>query len=155
MVRVQRDKPAHLDFRPPDRALCAGLGAASVSYAIDLFLFGRAIDRRLASISGFVAVPPSPAGERSLARIYFKWAAAPDYVRDIVVPDYGGERMGAAFYTFFRSGRRAVLYRPLDRKGEWVPFECAPVDRALGRARDDIDRSFLRFLDDMYCVRGR
>ncbi len=97
-------------------------------------------------------VLPQPAAvpERSAARIYFKWAAAPDYVRDIVVPDYGATRMTFAFYTFFRSNRGAVLYRVLDRKGEWVPFECAPVERT--HARDAVDRRFLDFLDHDYCV---
>jgi hypothetical protein len=54
--------------------------------------------------------------------------------------------MTFAFYAYFRSGRRAVLYCPLDRPGEWVPFECAPVDRALSRARDDIARRMLVFI---------
>ena len=98
-------------------------------------------------------IAPPPPTERTSAHIYFKWLAAPNYVRDIVLPDYGSRRMGFAFYTFFRSNRRAVLYRPLDRRGEWIPFECAPVDRALTRARDEIDRQFLAFLSKNYCVR--
>jgi hypothetical protein len=145
-------------------ALFAGLLAvASISYAIDLLLFGRAMDQRLATLSAAtsgaprLAELPTPptAAERSTRRIYLKWAAAPDYVRDIVLPDYGADRMSSAFYTFFHSGRRAVLYRPLDRPGEWVPFECAPVERALATARDEVDRRFLRFLDEKYCVRAR
>jgi hypothetical protein len=74
-------------------------------------------------------------------------------VRDIVFPDYGGGRMTFAFYSFFRSDRRAVLYRPLDRPGEWVPFECAAVDRALGNRHDDIDMRMLRFIREHYCGR--
>ena len=73
-------------------------------------------------------------------------------MRDVVVPDYGGGRMTFAFYTFFRSARRVVLFRPLDWRGEWIPSECAPVERALGAARDDIDRRMLRFLRERYCV---
>jgi hypothetical protein len=136
--------------------------AASVSYTIDLALFGRAVDAELTPLAADAASaprlaeigPPPPPAKRTAARIYFKWTAAPDYVRDIVLPDYGRGRVTFAFYTFFHSGRHAVLYRPLDRPGEWIPFECAPVDRALKRARDEIDRRFLDFLDKRYCVRG-
>jgi len=136
--------------------------AAAGSYAVDLALFGRAVDAELAPLAADAASaprfaeigPPPPPAERTSARIYFKWLAAPNYVRDVVLPDYGSRRMGFAFYTFFRSGRRAVLYRPLDRRGEWIPFECAPVDRTLKSARDDIDRRFLGFLDKRYCVRS-
>jgi hypothetical protein len=60
--------------------------------------------------------------------------------------------MTFAFYTFFRSDRRTVVYRPLGQRGEWVPFECAPVDRAAKTARDNIDRRFLDFLREHYCV---
>ena len=144
MVRLQRHEFTDLDLRPPDGALRP-----------------RAVDAELAPLSADGASaphlaeigPPPPPTERTSARIYFKWLAAPNYVRDIVLPDYGSRRMGFAFYTFFRSNRRAVLYRPLDRRGEWIPFECAPVDRALTRARDEIDRQFLAFLRKNYCVR--
>jgi hypothetical protein len=73
-------------------------------------------------------------------------------VRDVVVPDYGGQRMTFAFYTFFRSNRRVVLFPALDRPGEWVPFECAPVDRALAKPYDAIDARMLRFIRERYCV---
>lgn len=146
--------------RLPLTLFAAVIAAASISYTIDLVLFGHAVDAELAPLSTDAASaphlaeigPPPPPAKRTSAHIYFKWAAAPDYVRDVVVPDYGGGRMTFAFYTFFRSNRRAVLYRPLDRPGEWIPFECAPVDRALRDARDDIDRRFLRFLRKRYCV---
>ncbi len=148
--------------RLPLSLFAAVVAVAAVSYSIDLALFGRAVDAELAPLSADGASaphlaeigPPPPPTERTSARIYFKWLAAPNYVRDIVLPDYGSRRMGFAFYTFFRSGRRAVLYRPLDRRGEWIPFECAPVGRALKSARDEIDRRFLDFLDRLYCVHG-
>jgi hypothetical protein len=136
--------------------------AASVSYTIDLFLFGRAADARLAPLAADATTAPrfveisrsAPPLGQIAARIAFKWAVGQDYVRDVVVPGYGGERMTFAFYTYFRSGRRLVLFRPLDQPGEWVPFECAPVDRALGDARDNIDRRMLLFIRERYCVPG-
>ncbi len=87
-----------------------------------------------------------------MARGYFKWLAGDNYVRDVVVPDYGGQRMTFAFYTFFQSGRRVVMFRPLARRGEWVPFECAPIDRALARPHDAIDARMLSFVRERYCV---
>jgi hypothetical protein len=146
--------------RLPLTLFAAIIALAAVSYTIDLALFGRVVDAKLApqvsvaaSMPGFseIKLGPPPA-TRTSARIYFKWNAAPDYVRDIVLPDYGDRRVTFAFYTFFRSDRRAVLYRRLGLAGEWIPFECAPVDRALTAARDDIDRRFLRFLRERYCV---
>ena len=147
--------------RLPLTIFAAVIAAASISYTIDLVLFGRAADTRLAPLYADAGPAPRiaetgpsiPLVPRTAARTYLKWAAAADYVRDVVVPDYGGERMTFAFYTFFRSDRRAVLYRPLTRPGEWIPFECAPVARALAQARDDIDRRFLLFLSENYCVR--
>ncbi len=148
--------------RLPLTIFSAVIAVAAVSYTIDLALFGRAADARLAPLYADagpaprivdVGPPVSPL-KRTVTHVLFKWAAGPDYVRDVVVPDYGGDRMTFAFYTFFRSDRRAVLFRPLTRRGEWVPFECAPVDRALIHARDDIDRRFLRFIRERYCVLG-
>jgi hypothetical protein len=137
------------------------IATASVSYTVDLALFGHAVDAELALSSTDGEAPhlaeirpPPPPVPRTADRIYLKWLAAPDYVRDIVLPDYGSRRMTFAFYTFFRSDRRTVLYRPLDRRGEWIPFECAPVERAMKVARDDIDRRFLRFVHERYCVPG-
>jgi hypothetical protein len=147
--------------RLPLTIFAAIIAAAAVSYTIDLALFGHAADAHLGQLSADPATAPriaetgpsTPPVQRTALRVVFKWAAAPDYVRDVVVPDYGSERMTFAFYTFFRSDRRAVLYRPLTRRGEWIPFECAPVERARAQARDDIDRRFLRFLSEDYCVR--
>jgi hypothetical protein len=79
---------------------------------------------------------------------------APDYVRDIVLPDYGVNHVTIAFYTFFRSNRSAVSYRPLHRPGEWIPFECGQIDRALRQQHDDIDQRYLKFLAVRYCVSG-
>lgn len=73
-------------------------------------------------------------------------------MREVILPDYGAQRMTFAFYTFFQSARRVVLFRPLTRRGEWIPFECAPVERAMRHARDEIDGRMLRFLRDHYCV---
>jgi hypothetical protein len=147
--------------RGPLMIFAAVVMTAAVSYAIDLSLFGRAADARLAPVIAEAAPPPNvvaidqPAEsmQRVPAMVYFKWTAAPDYVRDIVFPDYGGGRMTFAFYTFFRSNRRAVLYRSLDRPGEWVPFECAAVDRALNDPHDAIDARMLRFIRGRYCAR--
>jgi hypothetical protein len=138
------------------------MGVATLSYTVDLTLFAHAVEARLAPLEAHDTTPPRfveidrspPPAVRATARGYFKWMAGEDYVRDVVVPDYGGDRMTFAFYTFFQSGRRVVVFRPLDRPGEWIPFECAPVDRALGAARDDIDKRMLRFLRERYCVGG-
>jgi hypothetical protein len=138
------------------------MGVATLSYTVDLALFAHAVEARLALLEAHDTTPPRfveidrspPPAVRATARGYFKWMAGEDYVRDVVVPDYGGDRMTFAFYTFFQSGRRVVVFRPLNRPGEWIPFECAPVDRALGAARDDIDKRMLRFLRERYCVGG-
>jgi hypothetical protein len=150
--------------RLPLCLFAAIMAAAALSYTVDLALFGRAVDARLAALAGGPAPAPhlahadlaqAAAAERSAARIYLKWAAAPDYVRDIVLPDYGANRMTFVFYTFFRSDRRAALYRVLDRPGEWKPFECRPLERLEPRVRDAIDRRFVEFLHHDYCVEGR
>ena len=136
------------------------VAAATLSYTVDLALFARAAEALLAPLEAndtapprFVEIEPSPTpAVHAIARGYFKWLAGDNYVRDVVVPDYGGQRMTFAFYTFFQSGRRVVLFRPLARRGEWVPFECAPVDRALARPHDAIDARMLSFLRERYCV---
>ena len=56
-----------------------------------------------------------PAPVQRPMQVVFKWSAAPDHVRDIINPYYGSERMTFAFYSFFRSNRRAVLFKPLDK----------------------------------------
>jgi len=152
------------EARRPIMLFACLMAVAALSYGFDLALFGRAVEARLATLTQRADAPPalldsrepdtSPWGTQPAPRLalrgYFKWMAADHYVRDLVVPDYGGNRMTFAFYSYFRSGRRVVFYRPLDR--EWVPFVCAPVARALADTRDDIDRRFLRFLSEGYCV---
>ena len=135
---------------------------AALAYTVDLALFARAVEAKLAPLEAsdpapprFVAIERSPPpAVHAFARGYFKWLAGADYVRDVVLYDYGGQRMTFAFYTFFQSDRRVVLFRPLDQRGEWIPFECAPVDRALARPHDEVDARMLRFLRERYCVGG-
>jgi hypothetical protein len=131
---------------------------AAVSYASDLLLFGQYVDRRLPP--GYVNVEelrtepwPAPYLKSSLAHMAFKWAAEPDYVRDVVVPTYDWYRITLAFISFFRSDRQTVLFHPTGRPGDWLPFECEAVQRALARARDAPDRTFLEFLGANACVR--
>jgi hypothetical protein len=139
-------------------AYAAIVGVAAVSYSVDLVLFGRFVDRHLTQ--GITDVDKLPRSEwpRLRARppidtsTFFKWVAAPDYVRDVVVPDYQRYIHSLAFYSFFRSDRRSVLFHNLPA-GYWTPFECPPVERALARARDDLDRQFLTLLSERYCVR--
>ena len=145
------------EARRPLMLYAAIVAVAATSYNVDLALYGRFVDRYLSPGVVDVAAPrPDPWPPRLTepfgARIYFKWAAAPDYVRDVVVPDYGRYRVALAFYGFFRSQRRSVPFHPLPA-GEWIPFECPPVERALARARDELDRQFLKFLSAQYCVR--
>jgi hypothetical protein len=133
---------------------------AALSYTVDLALFARAVDAQLAPLQANDASPPRfveikrspPPAVQAFARGYFKWIAGDNYVRDVVLYDYGGQRMTFAFYTFFQSGRRVVLFRPLDQPGEWIPFECAPVDRARAQPHDEVDARMLRFLRERYCV---
>jgi len=133
---------------------------AAVSYTVDLALFSRTVEAQLARWEASDPVPPRfveitrspPPAVHAFARGYFKWIAGDNYVRDVVLYDYGGQRMTFAFYTFFQSGRRIVLFRPLDQRGEWVPFECAPVDRTIAQPHDEVDARMLRFLRERYCV---
>jgi hypothetical protein len=83
---------------------------------------------------------------------FFKWAAKPDYVRDVVLPDYQRYYQALAFYSFFRSDGHSVLFHRIPPR-QWIPFECPPVERALAHARDDLHRQFLAFLSEHYCVR--
>ena len=146
--------------RQPLLIFAAIMATAAVSYGVDLFLFGRAADARLAPLMAAdgpapnVAPmgPPSPPPAQQPLQVVFKWLAAPDYVRDIINPYYGSERMTFAFYSFFRSDRRAVLFKPLDKKREWVPFMCTATDEALKRPHDAIDIRMLRFIREQYCV---
>jgi hypothetical protein len=138
---------------------CAAIATAgALSYNVDVFLFGRFVERHLAPGVTDVdreaaTVWPRPvARDLFEARFYFKWAAGTDYARDVVMPDYERYRQVLAFESFFRSGRQSVLFHRLP-KGHWVPFTCAPVERAEARARDEADRRFLAFLHANYCVR--
>jgi hypothetical protein len=146
----------------PITSFAAVIVAGSMSYGTDLFLFGRFVEARLTPLLSATTTrslqiesiaSSTLAHQPSNARVYFKWAAAPDYVRDIVVPMYGAQRMSFAFDSFFRSDRRAVLYRPLARQGEWVPFECGRIEHVRVRKHDTADEKFLSFLAEQYCVR--
>lgn len=135
---------------------CAAIGAiAAVSYNADLYLFGRFIDRHLqpgiVDVATFHPRWPPPIADRDVVRTYVKWAAAPDYVRDVVVSEQDWYRLALAFYSYFRSGRQSVLYHALDRRGDWIPYECAAIARV--EPRDDKDRAFVAFLAERYCVR--
>jgi hypothetical protein len=143
--------------RRPLMWVAAITAVAAVSYNVDLWLFGRFIDRHLEA--GVVNVDdakrptwPTQRGRASMdASTFFKWTAKPDYVRDVVLPDYQRYYQALAFHSFFRSDRHSVLFHRIPPR-QWVPFECPAVDRALGRARDELDRQFLNFLRDNYCV---
>jgi hypothetical protein len=146
-----------LHARRPLMWLAAITAVAAVSYNVDLWLFGRFVDRHLEA--GVINVDDAGRPKWPLQRtrqaidtsLFFKWAAKPDYLRDVVLPDYQRYYQALAFYSFFRSDRRSVLFRRMLPR-QWVPFECAATDRALARARDDLDRQFLTFLRENYCV---
>jgi hypothetical protein len=120
---------------------------AAASYAADLLLFERYVDKHL--VPGFVDVEtegwPKPILRTSLAHMLLKWSAEPDYVRDVVVPTYDWYRLTLAFYSYFRSDSQSVLFHPTGRPGDWLPFECPDVDAAMAKARDGTDRVFLGF----------
>ncbi len=145
--------------RRPLMWFAAITAVAAISYNVDLWLFGRFVDRHLAP--GIVNVddpgrPPWPLQRRREAidtSIFFKWAAKPDYVRDVVMPDYQRYYQALAFYSFFRSDGRSLLFHRIPPR-QWVPFECPAVDRALARAHGDLDRQILGFLRATYCVSG-
>ena len=130
---------------------------AALSYGVDLVLFGRFIDQRSSSgimdVDASTSTPWPPAREPTLgARIYFKWVAGDDYVRDVVVPDYDWYRVTLAFHSFFNSSGRTVLFHRL-AADKWLPFECPAIERELSSARGEARRMFLRFLAEHYCVR--
>jgi hypothetical protein len=146
-------------FAPARRALLgyAFVAAAAIaSYNADLFFFGRLVDRYTAP--GLIDIddpaqnwPPST-NENAGPRTYLKWFAGADYTRDVVVPIYDWHRLALAFYSYFRSDRRTVLYHRLDRKGDWIPFPCPVVARTLAGSVDPQDRLFLAFLGQKYCI---
>lgn len=129
---------------------------AAISYAYDLRLFGQYIDQRMtpgyANVETLAEPWPAPYMKSSLAHMFFKWGAEPDYVRDVVVPTYDWYRITLAIYSFFRSDRRGVLFHPPRGTGDWLPFERDGVQRAEARARDEADRRFLEFLAATYSV---
>jgi hypothetical protein len=129
--------------------------AAALSYNIDLFYFGRLVDRY--SEPGMIDAddpatgwPPVTAGNS--VRLYLKWLAGADYARDVVVPIYDNYRLTLAFYSYFRSDRRTVLYHRLDPWDGWLPYPCPVVARTMAQIRDPQDRMFLAFLGKRYCV---
>lgn len=130
--------------------------AAIVSYNADLMFFGRLADRY--TTPGLIDIDapgegwPTITAENSLGRTYYKWFAGVDYARDVVVPIYDWHRLALAFYSYFRSDRRTVLYHRLDRSGDWLPFPCPVVARTLAQTHDTQDRMFLAFLGEKYCV---
>jgi hypothetical protein len=146
-----------LHARRPLMWLAAITAVAAVSYNVDLWLFGRFVDRYLEP--GVINVDDSGRPKWPLQRVrgamdestFFKWAAGPDYIRDVVLPDYQRYYQALAFYSFFRSDRHSVLFHPIPPR-QWLPFECAAVDRAMPRARDGLDRQFLTFLRKNYRV---
>lgn len=146
-----------VEARRPLMLYAAVTVVAVVSYNADLFLFGRFVDRfpgqGLVDVEAPRPVPwPPQASGPPGARIYFKWAAGSDYLRDVLIPTYDWYRVTLAFYSYFRSDRQRVLYHPLGRRGDWIPFQCGPVGRALAQPHDAADRMFLTFLNEDYCV---
>jgi hypothetical protein len=138
-------------------SLFALVGAATaLSYTFDVWLFGNYVDSRLRAgiVDVDTATPawPRPVVAPDAALTPFKWLARGDYMYDGVVPDYGRYRWSLAFYSYFRSDRAGSLYHRLPAN-EWVPFECPAVSRALAGARDDLDRRFIAFLGERYCVK--
>ena len=143
--------------RRPLMLFAAIMTVAAFSYAVDLTLFGRFIEQ--SSRTGVIDVDastsqpwPSRQNVTFGTRIYFKWAAGADYVRDVVVPDYDWYLVTLAFQSFFNSDGRTVLYHRIPPNG-WIPFECAPVEQTLKSAHDEARLMFLRFLNEHYCVR--
>ena len=143
--------------RRPMMLFAAIMAAAAVSYGVDLALFGRFIEQH--SRPGIVDVDASPSQpwpQRQEVdfgpRIYFKWAAGSDYVRDVVVPDYDWYRLTLAFHSFFSSDGRKVLFHRLT-VDKWIPFECVAIEQTLASASGETRRMFLRFLDEHYCIR--
>ncbi len=134
-------------------AICA---VAVVSYSVDLFLFGRFLDRELTpGVTDVAALPdpwPSRRPEPAAARILFKYAAGQHYVRDVVMPTYDWFRVVLPFYSFFRSGRQSVLFHQPGGATQWLPFACADVAETLEHAHDAQDRMFLEFTARRYCA---
>jgi hypothetical protein len=132
------------------------VAVSALSFNIDLWLFGRFIDRALGpGIVDAATLPapwPSRRPEPVAGRILFKFGVGEEYVRDGVMPSYDWSRVPLAFYTYFRSDRQGALFHPLGGGAEWRPFECPAVERALAHARDAQDRQFLEFIARNYCT---
>ena len=138
-------------------ALFAAIAAVSaISFNIDVWLFGRFIDRELqpgVADAATVADPwPSAMPQPKALRVLFKYGAGRDYVRDVVMPIYDFSRVPLAFYSYFRSDRHGVLFHPLGGGADWRPFRCPAISRALDHARDTQDRMFLEFVSQHYCT---
>ena len=132
----------------------SGIGlVAAFSYNVDIFLFGRYLDRFLKP--GFVDVDsigpawPPPVTDRSGARAWGKWFSGDDYARDVLVPEYDWYRSTLLFYSYFRSGGTGALYHRLERGGDWLPFECDALARTVRRPDT---AAFVEFLAQRYCV---
>lgn len=138
--------------------LCAAIvSVAALSYCIDLFLFGRFVDHDtrpgIVDVEGPTVAWPTQTTESFGVRDYVKWLAAPDYVRDVIVPAYDWYEVTLAFYSYFRSDRRRILFHPLQHAEAWIPFECKAIDATQRRPHDQRDDLFLAFLRERYCVR--
>ncbi len=132
------------------------ISVAFVSYNVDLVLFGRFVDRHLGTDYTDVEKPgsgwpPQYTGAAG-ARIYFKWGAGEQYVRDIVVPTYDWYRLTLQFYSYFRSHRQGLLFHPLRPRTDWIPYECPALARAAKLPHDARDQRFLQFLMPTTCV---
>lgn len=131
------------------------LVVAAASFNHDVGLYGEFVDRRLRPGAFDVARLPErwPQSEFTKGGVvtYFKWAAGPDYVRDVVIPEYDWYRLTLAFYSYFRSRGESVLYHALDHRKDWIPFECDSLARLS--PRDNGHRAFVAFLAEHYCVR--
>jgi len=132
------------------------VATSALSFNIDLWLFGRFIDREfrpgIVDAATLPAPWPSKRSEPVAGRILFKFGGGEEYVRDGVMPSYDWSRIPLAFYTYFRFDRQGALFHPLGGGAEWRPFECPAVERAHAHARDAKDRQFLEFLARNYCA---
>jgi hypothetical protein len=145
-----------VEARRPLMLYSAIAAVAAVSYNIDLFLFARFVERNLTPGIVDVDAPgstwPAPLSGPYGIRGTFKFAAGADYQRDVVVPMYDWYRVTLAFYSYFRSDRESVLFHRLGQKGDWIPFECGPLERARTTPHDERDRRLFAFLAEHYCV---
>ena len=89
------------------------VAASALSFNLDLWLFGRFVDRALRpGIVDAATLPapwPSKRPEPVAGRILFKFGVGEEYVRDGVMPSYDWSRIPLAFHTYFRSDRQGVL----------------------------------------------